>query len=96
MSLKRRTWNDRRPNWYCPEPFAENRPEILRTLIQRYPLATLVSMGGNGLEANRIPFDRAHAAAGAKFCSDLQGCGCTPTDVTEWLIEQVVGNSNFG
>ena len=55
VSLKRRTWNDRRPNWYCPEPFAENRPEILRTLIQRYPLATLVSMGGNGLEANRIP-----------------------------------------
>ena len=40
---------------YCPEPFAETRPEILRALIQRYPLATLVSMGGNGLEANHIP-----------------------------------------
>ena len=40
---------------YCPDPFAENRPEILRALIQRYPLATLVSMGGNGLEANHIP-----------------------------------------
>lgn len=36
---------------YCPELFAETRPEILRALIQRYPLATLVSMGGNGLEA---------------------------------------------
>ncbi|WP_298172678.1 FMN-binding negative transcriptional regulator [Acidithiobacillus sp.] len=36
---------------YCPDPFAETRPEILRALIQRYPLATLVSMGGNGLEA---------------------------------------------
>ncbi|WP_123103521.1 FMN-binding negative transcriptional regulator [Acidithiobacillus sulfuriphilus] len=40
---------------YCPDPFAETRPEILRALIQRYPLATLVSMGGNGLEANHIP-----------------------------------------
>ena len=40
---------------YCPDPFAETRPEILRALIQRYSLATLVSMGGNGLEANHIP-----------------------------------------
>ena len=40
---------------YCPEPFVETRPEILRALIQRYPLATLVSMGANGLEANHIP-----------------------------------------
>ena len=34
---------------YCPESFAETRPEILRALMQRYPLATLVNMGGNGL-----------------------------------------------
>ena len=40
---------------YCPDPFAETRPKILRALIQRYPLATLVSMSGNGLEANHIP-----------------------------------------
>ena len=40
---------------YCLESFAETSPEILRALIQRYPLATLVSMGGNGLEANHIP-----------------------------------------
>ncbi|BBF66776.1 FMN-binding negative transcriptional regulator [Acidithiobacillus ferridurans] len=40
---------------YCPESFAETSPEILRALIQRYPLATLVSMSGNGLEANHIP-----------------------------------------
>ncbi|MDD2747944.1 MAG: FMN-binding negative transcriptional regulator [Acidithiobacillus ferrooxidans] len=40
---------------YCLDPFAETRPEILRALIQRYPLAALVSMGGNGLEANHIP-----------------------------------------
>ncbi|MBN2679454.1 MAG: FMN-binding negative transcriptional regulator [Acidithiobacillaceae bacterium] len=40
---------------YCPDPFAETRPEIMRALIQRYPLATLVSVGANGLEANHIP-----------------------------------------
>ncbi len=40
---------------YCPDPFAETRPEILRALIQRYPLATLVNVGANGLEANHIP-----------------------------------------
>ena len=40
---------------YCPDLFAETRPEILRALIQRYPLATLVSMGAHGLEANPIP-----------------------------------------
>jgi len=40
---------------YCPDPFAETHPEILRALIQRYPLATLVSVGVNGLEANHIP-----------------------------------------
>ena len=34
---------------YCPDPFAETRPESLQALIQRYPLATLVNMGGNGL-----------------------------------------------
>lgn len=43
---------------YCPDPFAETRPEILRALIQRYPLATLVSVGVNGLEANHIPSGR--------------------------------------
>ena len=40
---------------YCPEAFAETRPEVLRALIQQYPLATVVSMGSNGLEANPIP-----------------------------------------
>ena len=40
---------------YCLETFSETRPEILRALIQRYPLATLVSMGAHGLEANHIP-----------------------------------------
>ncbi len=40
---------------YCPEPFAENRPEILQALIRSYPLATLVSVSDKGLDANHIP-----------------------------------------
>lgn len=40
---------------YCPDAFAETRPEILRALIQSHPLATLVSLGDHGLEANHIP-----------------------------------------
>lgn len=40
---------------YCPEAFAETRPEVLRTLIQDYPLATLITMGSNGPEADHIP-----------------------------------------
>ena len=55
---------------YCPESFAETRPEILRALIQCYPLATLVSMGGNGLEANHIPL---YLAAGEGPQPLLQG-----------------------
>ena len=34
---------------YCLETFSETRPEILRALIQHYPLATVVSIGSNGL-----------------------------------------------
>ena len=48
---------------YCLETFSETRPEILRALIQHYPLATVVSMGGNGLEANAIPL---HLAPGVE------------------------------
>ncbi|MCL5980134.1 MAG: FMN-binding negative transcriptional regulator [Gammaproteobacteria bacterium] len=40
---------------YCLEAFTETRPVILRALIQQYPLATLVSTGAQGLEANHIP-----------------------------------------
>lgn len=41
---------------YCPDLFAENRPEVLAALIQRYPLATLGTTTSHGLEANHIPF----------------------------------------
>ncbi len=40
---------------YCPGTFAETRPEVLRTLIQHYPLATLITIGSEGPEADHIP-----------------------------------------
>ena len=55
---------------YCPEVFAETRSEILRARNQRYPLATLVSMGANGPEAYHILL---YLAAGEGAQPVLQG-----------------------
>lgn len=55
---------------YCLETFLETRPAVLRTLIQRYPLATVVRMSGNGLEANHIPL---HLVPGEGSNPVLQG-----------------------
>jgi transcriptional regulator len=40
---------------YLPEHFKEDRPEILRELIDKHPLGALVTLGAEGLEANHIP-----------------------------------------
>ncbi|HNJ75358.1 MAG TPA: FMN-binding negative transcriptional regulator [Azospira sp.] len=40
---------------YCPAHFAETRPEVLHALMREHPLATLVTMGDNGLNADHIP-----------------------------------------
>lgn len=40
---------------YCPAHFAELRPEVLHALMRDYPLATLVTMGEQGLNADQIP-----------------------------------------
>lgn len=40
---------------YCPVPFIEDRPDVLRDLIDQYPLATIVASTGAGLVANHIP-----------------------------------------
>jgi transcriptional regulator len=40
---------------YLPEHFAENRPAVLQQLIAAQPLATLVTHGEGGLDANHIP-----------------------------------------
>ncbi len=40
---------------YLPTHFSETRPEVLRQLMDRYPLAALVTAGAGGIEANHIP-----------------------------------------
>jgi transcriptional regulator len=41
---------------YIPESFAETRLEVLRALIRRHPLGTLVVMTAEGLTVNHVPF----------------------------------------
>jgi transcriptional regulator len=40
---------------YLPPSFEESRPEVLRDLMTRHPLATVVTLGANGLDANHLP-----------------------------------------
>lgn len=40
---------------YLPSHFAEQRPEVLQALMRAHPLATLVTLGPDGLMANSIP-----------------------------------------
>jgi transcriptional regulator len=40
---------------YQPEHFQESRPEALRALIRRHPLATLVLQSGEGVDAEHVP-----------------------------------------
>jgi transcriptional regulator len=41
---------------YRPPAFREDRPEVLRAAIRAHPLATLVTHGPQGLQANLLPF----------------------------------------
>ena len=40
---------------YNPPQFKEDRPEVLHSLIQQYPLAAVVASTSNGLQAHHIP-----------------------------------------
>lgn len=40
---------------YLPKHFEEKRPEVLHGLIAASPLATLITVGSAGIEANHIP-----------------------------------------
>ena len=40
---------------YQPSHFEESRPEVLHALLRTHPLATLVTLTAQGLEANHIP-----------------------------------------
>jgi transcriptional regulator len=49
---------------YLPQHFEETRPEVLEALMTNYPLATLVTLGAEGLEANHIPLKARRTADG--------------------------------
>ena len=40
---------------YIPSKFEEPRAEVMHELIRAYPLATIVTLGADGLNANHIP-----------------------------------------
>ena len=42
---------------YVPAHFSESRLEALHALINTHPLATLVTHGNDGLDANHLPFE---------------------------------------
>lgn len=42
---------------YLPSQFEETRPEQLSQLMHAHPLATLITLGADGLNANHIPFE---------------------------------------
>jgi len=41
---------------HCPSIFRETRIEPMHRLIADYPLATLITAGEHGIEANLVPF----------------------------------------
>lgn len=49
---------------YCPAHFAEDRPEVLHALMRDCPLATLVTTGEDGPNADHIPLILATADDG--------------------------------
>ncbi len=49
---------------YLPNHFEETRPEVLDALMANHPLATLVTLGTHGLEANHIPLIARRTAQG--------------------------------
>ncbi|TXH89087.1 MAG: FMN-binding negative transcriptional regulator [Rhodoferax sp.] len=40
---------------YQPKQFEENRPEVLRAVVQQHPLALLITLSDDGLQADPIP-----------------------------------------
>lgn len=55
---------------YLPKHFDEPRVDVMHGLMRAYPLATLVTLSSNGLDANHIPLQ---LAAGASPFGTLQG-----------------------
>lgn len=55
---------------YLPKHFDEPRVDVMHGLMRAHPLATLVTLSSNGLDANHIPLQ---LAAGASPFGTLQG-----------------------
>ncbi len=55
---------------YTPEHFNESRIDVMQTLIREHPLATLVTLSTNGLDANHIPL---HLADDGSLYDSLSG-----------------------
>lgn len=49
---------------YQPKQFEETRPEVLRALVQQHPLALLITLSDEGLQADPIPLLWRENAAG--------------------------------
>ncbi len=51
---------------YVPAHFAETRPDEIERIIREHPLGMLVTVTGDGLDANHVPFefDRASGTSG--------------------------------
>jgi transcriptional regulator len=72
---------------HCPNPFREQRLEVLHDLMRTHPLATLVTVGAGGLAANLVPFSlheggefgilRAHLGRGNRQLDDLRAGAAT-------------------
>lgn len=55
---------------YIPKHFEEPSIDVMQTLIRDYPLATLVTLSANGLNANHIPL---HLIDDGSPCGSLRG-----------------------
>jgi len=42
---------------YVPDHFSETRLDLLHALVAAHPLGILVTQGGQGLDADHLPFD---------------------------------------
>ena len=74
--------SERDVSMYIPKHFEETRIDVLHALIDTYPLATLITHSGRGLNANHIPMHltqapkpygtlSAHVARGNGLLEDL-------------------------
>lgn len=55
---------------YLPKHYEETRLEVLHQLMQAHPLATIITLGGDGINANHIPL---HLDAAAGQFGTLRG-----------------------